>query len=103
MEDFLDDKKFSNEFVICERIISPILSIISKANNLPLWSHVKFEVNKDLGLTGEFDYMLAPARRGIFTTPVVCLGEAKRDNFVKGWAQVGAEMIAAQKQMVMLK
>jgi len=28
---------------------------------------------------------------------VVCLGEAKKDDFVQGWAQVSAEMIAAQK------
>ncbi len=27
----------------------------------------------------------------------MCLGEAKKDDFVQGWAQVSAEMIAAQK------
>ncbi len=99
-EDFVDMKNFVNEFVICESILRPILSTVSKANNLPLWSHIKFEYDKELGLSGEPDYFLAPARvKGSkrFTTPVVCLGEAKKDNFDRGWGQVGAEMIAAQK------
>ncbi len=98
--DFADMKNFVNEIVICEAILRPILSNVARANDLPLFSHVRFDYNKEMGLSGESDYLLAPARAkgsSRFTTPVVCLGEAKRDNFIKGWGQVSAEMIAAQK------
>ncbi len=98
--DFFDMKNFVNEFTICESIIRPILADVARNNDLPLFSHIKLEYDKKLGLTGEPDYFLAPTlEKGgkKYTTPVVCVGEAKRDNFVKGWAQVGAEMIAAQK------
>ncbi len=98
--DFANMKNFVNEFVICESIIRPILSDLSIANDLPLFSHTKLEYDKDLGLTGVPDYFLAPLlAKGSsrFTTPVVCLGEAKKDDFVKGWGQVAAGMIAAQK------
>jgi len=99
-EDFKNMRNFINEFVICESIIRPILVDVARKNNLPLFSHCKLEYDKEVGLSGVPDYILAPekskgGRR--FTTPVVCLGEAKRDDFVQGWAQVSAEMIAAQK------
>ncbi len=99
IEDFTDLKNYTSEFVICEALIRPIISEVSKHNKLPLWSHVKFDVDKELGLTGEADYLWAlPNKSGEkYSHPVICLGEAKRDDFVKGWAQVGAEMIAAQK------
>ncbi len=99
-EDFADLKNFINEFVICESIIRPIIANVARKNKLPLFSHCKLEYDKELGLSGEPDYFLAPLRdigSRQFTTPVVCLGEAKKDNFVQGWAQVFAEMIAAQK------
>ncbi len=99
-EDFTHLKNFINEIAICECIIRPILADVARANKLPLFSHPKFDYDKSVGLTGVPDYILAPekskgGRR--FTTPVVCLGEAKKDDFVKGWGQVAAEMIAAQK------
>ncbi len=103
LEDFSDPKCFKNEYVICERIISPIISLLAKANNLPLWSHTHFDadINDDEKLSGEPDYLFAlPTFEGseYFTAPVICLGEAKKDNFTKGWGQVGAEMIAAQEK-----
>ncbi len=99
-DDFANMKSFINEIAICETIIRPIVSDVARANNLPLFSHAKFEYDKSLGLTGTLDYLLAPLLAkgsSLFTNPVVCLGEAKRDDFIKGWAQVSAEMIAAQK------
>ncbi len=101
LDDFNDDLNFKNEFVICERLISPIISLISKHNNLKLWSHTKFNVTVDdtLEFSGSPDYLWAiPAVEGgtIFTKTIACLAEAKQDNFTKGWAQVGAEMVATQ-------
>ncbi len=98
---FNDFTSHQNEYVICERLISPILTMISKENNLKLWSHNKYnvKVSETLELTGEPDYLWGiPAVRGgtIFSKTVACLGEAKRDKFEEAWGQVGAEMIATQ-------
>ncbi len=99
-EDFAEMKNFANEIAICECIIRPILADVARANKLPLFSHPKFDYDKSIGLTGVPDYLLAPTKskgNKNFTSAVVCLGEAKKDDFVQGWAQVSAEMIAAQK------
>ncbi len=97
-ENLNDNSCFLNEFVICEDIIKPIIKIVAKANNLPVWSHVQFDVDKAKGLNGTADYIFAPAKRGRmqFKLPIVCLGEAKKDDFIRGWGQTAAEMIAAQ-------
>ncbi len=98
LKHLIDPANFSNETVICERIISPILLEIAEENELPLWSHQPFDVDKTRNLNGIPDYILAPRKEGLtkFTTPVVCLAEAKKDDFVASWGQASAEMIAAQ-------
>ncbi len=97
-KNFNNPSSFINEYVICERIISPIINFVGDENNLPSWSHVEFNVDKEKGLTGYTDYLFAPALRGGmgFKLPVVCLGEAKKDKFDEAWGQTGAEMVAAQ-------
>ncbi len=93
---FTTRRTFCSEGSICEKIIGPILNIIGDENRLPVWSHVKLNATKQL--RGETDYLLAPEEVGGYewTTPVVCIGEAKKDDFIGGWGQVGAEMYAAQ-------
>ena len=46
-------------------------------------------------LTGVTDYLLAP-RRAYLETPLLCVAEAKRDDFEQGAAQCIAEMVACQ-------
>ena len=46
-------------------------------------------------LTGIVDYLLAP-RRAYIDTPVLCVVEAKKDNFDQGQAQCWVEMHACQ-------
>jgi hypothetical protein len=46
-------------------------------------------------LTGVADYLLAP-RRAYLATPLLCVTEAKRDDFEKGRVQCLAEMYACQ-------
>ncbi len=97
-ESFHNQISFKNEYVICERIISPILNIVSKNSKLPVWSHVPFNVDEQL--SGTPDYLFALARRGgdEYKLPIACLGEAKKDIPIqKTYGQVAAEMIAAQK------
>jgi hypothetical protein len=95
-----DDLNFINETTICERIISPILELV--ANNyerLKIWSHVPYNVDKEKGLVGEPDYLIAPRTKyGDMGLPPLCIIEAKKDNFEEGWTQALAEMVAASLQ-----
>lgn len=102
--DFIQDnlssrRNYVSESAICESIISPILTIVAKAHGIPLWSHVRFDISEEDGLIGVPDYLIAPASDigTTFTTPIICVAEAKKDNFNEGWAQTLAEMIASQR------
>jgi hypothetical protein len=102
--EFIDDnlrlkRNYVSENAICESIISPILNIICKQNAISLWSHVKFDVSEEEGLVGIPDFLIAPSSDigTTFTRPVVCVAEAKKENFNEGWAQALSEMIAAQR------
>ncbi len=46
-------------------------------------------------LTGMADYVMAP-RRAYLETPLLCVAEAKKDDFEQGAAQCIAEMVACQ-------
>ncbi|MDU9049495.1 MAG: hypothetical protein Q3M30_11625 [Candidatus Electrothrix sp. Rat3] len=92
-------RNYVSENAICESIISPILNIVAEHNGLPVWSHIRFDVSEEDGLVGIPDFIIAPASDigTTFTTPIICIAEAKKENLNEGWAQVLAEMIAAQK------
>ncbi len=95
-----DDLNFINETTICERIISPVLELM--ANNyerLKIWSHVPYNVDREKGLVGEPDYLIAPRTKyGDMGVPPLCIIEAKKDDFDGGWTQALAEMVAASLQ-----
>ena len=95
-----DDLNFINETTICERIISPILELISdNYESLKIWSHVPYNVDKEKGLVGEPDYLVAQKTKyGDMDIPPLCIIEAKRDDFEEGWTQALAEMVAASIQ-----
>ncbi|WP_417915645.1 hypothetical protein [Candidatus Electronema sp. JM] len=95
-----DDLNFINETTICERIISPILEIIAgNYELLKIWSHVPYNVDKEKGLVGDPDYLIAPRTKyGDMGIPPLCIVEAKKDNFEEGWTQALAEMVAASLQ-----
>ncbi len=92
-------RNYVSENAICETMIAPILGIISQHNELPVWSHVRFDIAPEEGLVGVPDFIVAPASPigTIFTSPMICVAEVKKENFNEGWAQVLAEMIAAQR------
>lgn len=95
-----DDLNFINETTICERIISPILELVSdQYESLKIWSHVPYNVDQERGLVGEPDYLVAPKTKyGDMGVPPLCIVEAKKDNFEEGWTQALAEMVAASIQ-----
>jgi len=88
---------FINDVTICETIIRPILDRIAENyDNLNVWSHIPYNVDVDQGLAGEPDYLIAPRTKyGDMARPVLCVIEAKQDNFEEGWAQALAEMVAS--------
>jgi hypothetical protein len=88
---------FRNEVTICNKIITPMLNIVEE-NNKPLnvWIEEPFNVDKEKGLVGEPDYLIAPATDcGGMALPPLCIIEAKKQDWDQGWTQALAEMIAA--------
>jgi hypothetical protein len=95
-----DEMSFINEIAICEDIIKPILNLIEiKYEFLHVWTHVTYNVDKDKGLVGEPDYLIAPRTKyGRMGIPPLCVIEAKQEKFEEGWAQALAEMVATSIQ-----
>jgi len=93
-----DSMSFINEVTICEDIIKPILTQISaKYKSLYIWSHVAYNVDKDL--VGEPDYLIATrTKHGGMGIPPLCVMEAKKENGEEGWAQTLVEMYATSIQ-----
>ncbi|MGK7872652.1 MAG: hypothetical protein AB4426_04865 [Xenococcaceae cyanobacterium] len=89
-----------SEYAICETIIFPILKEVYRdyRDKFTLWSHKT--ITYDEKLSGTPDYILAkrsPLGKQIFEKPYFVAVEAKRDDFIKGWGQCLAEMVAIQK------
>lgn len=59
---------------------------------LKVWKATLLETDE---LTGVADYLITP-KRAYVATPLLCVAEAKRDDFVQGRAQCLAEMYACQ-------
>jgi len=87
-----------NETVICEKIISPIITEIAEFHNIFIWSHAPFNVDAEKSLVGIPDYLIGVKDIDdvSFKSPIACLGEAKKENFTEAWGQVISEMYAAQ-------
>jgi hypothetical protein len=93
----LNSLSFRNEATICNKVITPMLNIVEE-NNKPLnvWIEEPFNVDKEKGLVGEPDYLIAPATDyGGMELPPLCIIEAKKQDWDEGWTQALAEMVAA--------
>ncbi len=98
LKNFKTPSRIYNEFAICENIISPIITTVADYHDLLIWSHPTFDVDKELGLMGSPDFLIAPSGRAksSFTTPVVCIGEVKQEKFREAYGQIISEMYASQ-------
>jgi len=95
-EELHDDTNYVSEYAICEAIIRPILKMVAKNYSLKVWSHVSYDVDKEKGLVGKPDYLIAARTKyGTMARPSLCVIEAKQDNFDEGWTQALAEMVAS--------
>ena len=74
-------------------LIDSLLSeIVPNYDALKVWKAAALRTDT---LTGTADYLIAP-RRAYLETPLLCVIEAKRDDFEKGRAQCIAEMFACR-------
>ncbi|OQY48442.1 MAG: hypothetical protein B6242_02345 [Anaerolineaceae bacterium 4572_78] len=105
---FMEELKFSlsmkssveSEMFFREQLISPFMRQAWKLHSsLKLWINRK--LTYDDILTGEPDYFLTSRPRGATTTPVgkplLAVSEAKQEDFIEGWGQCLATMLACQK------
>jgi hypothetical protein len=88
-----------SEYAVCETIIFPVLKEVYRTyrKKFTLWSHKSINYNEKL--SGIPDYILAkrsPLGKEVFEKPFFVTVEAKKDNFIKGWGQCLAEMLALQ-------
>ena len=82
-----------------EFIIAPILaSLVQEQRRFSIFSGQTFEVEPELGLTGECDFLLSlHPDSPIIEAPVFALVEAKKQDIEGGLGQCAAQMIAAQR------
>jgi hypothetical protein len=91
---------FTSEASRCENVIYPILREVYKSfvHQYTLWSHKS--ITYDNKLTGTPDYLISTKSelgKTILGLPILIVVEAKQNNFIEGWGQCLAELIAAQK------
>jgi hypothetical protein len=82
-----------------EMIIAPILmeAVQLSQRRLNLFSGITFDVDKERGLSGVCDYLLARSPERFFLNhPVVAVVEAKREDIPSGLGQCVAAMVGAR-------
>jgi hypothetical protein len=83
-----------------EMIIAPILmeAVRLSGYRLNLFSGLSLDVDKERGLTGVCDYLLALSPERFFLShPVVAVVEAKREDITGGLGQCAAAMVGARE------
>ncbi|HYT92189.1 MAG TPA: hypothetical protein VEL76_25970 [Gemmataceae bacterium] len=104
LREFLDEWSpaalaMNTEKARSEMIIAPILmeAVRLSAHRLNLFSGITFDVDKDRGLSGVCDYLLARSPERFFLShPVVAVVEAKREDIPSGLGQCVAAMVGAR-------
>ncbi len=105
---FMEDLQYSlsikkpnpSEIAICENLISPIIRYVArKHQHINIWSR-EYDLRYDDKLCGTPDYLFSYTEDQETlskTMPLICVSEAKVDNFTLAWGQTLAEMLACQK------
>ena len=91
---------FASETSRCENVIYPILRDVYKkyVDRFSLWSHKS--IAYDAQLSGTPDYLISTKSalgKTVLGTPIIVVVEAKRNNFIEGWGQCLAELVAVQR------
>jgi hypothetical protein len=95
---------FGSEASRCEAVIYPILREACKSfiQEYSLWSHKSIVADDILTGTPDYtpDYIVAKRSqlgKNVLDFPLVLIAEAKQNDFVRGWGQCLAELVAAQR------
>lgn len=89
----------NNEKSRSEYIVAQILLEVKERNKdiIGLYSGENLEANKEQGLNGECDFILAKSpSSSTIETPIFCLVEAENENLMSGLGQCVAQMLGAQ-------
>ena len=70
-----------------------LLEALNAFDGLKIWKEASLQTQQ---LTGVVDYLIAP-QAVVYQQPLLCVVEAKKDNFEKGMAQCLVEMYACQQ------
>jgi hypothetical protein len=97
----LDNKKPTpSEISVCENFISPMIRLVARKHpHITHWSR-EYEIWADDILCGKPDYLFSYRKNPkalMLGMPLVCVAEAKIDDFVGAWGQTLAEMVACEK------
>jgi hypothetical protein len=97
----LDNKKpTSSEIAVSENFISPMIRLVAQHHpHLTYWSR-EYEMRADDLLFGKPDYLFSyreNIKEVMYGMPLVCVAEAKIDDFMGAWGQALAEMVACEK------
>ncbi len=82
-----------------EMIIAPILmeAVRQSGHRISLFSGINFDVDRERGLNGACDFLIARSREQFYLSrPVIAVIEAKREDIIAGLGQCIAAMVAAQ-------
>jgi hypothetical protein len=82
-----------------EMIIAPILMnvVMQSGQAISLFSGISFDVDREQGLNGACDFLIARSRELFYLSrPVIAVVEAKREDIVAGLGQCVAALVAAQ-------
>jgi hypothetical protein len=98
LEEALEFPLYNSEKAKSELLIMPLLKEVRRHfKNFIVYSGYNFDVDNAQGLNGFCDYLLSSSEQSVeIHSPVFCLVEAKNKTVEEGFAQVGAEMYAAQ-------
>lgn len=96
----LENKKPTpSEIAVSENFISPMIRLVVQQHpHLTYWSR-EYEMRADDVLFGKPDYLFSYRKNPkalMLGMPLVCVAEAKIDDFVGAWGQALAEMVACQ-------
>ena len=90
----------STEKARSEFLISPVLLELwlLRDRRIGLLSGVEFTIDESQGLNGVCDYILTRSPEQLFVkAPVLMVADARNEDMKRGYAQCGAQMIAAQR------
>ncbi len=90
---------FSTEKSRSERLVTPILLELCRLNHhsFSIYSGANMDVNEELGLRGECDFIFSFSRIQDFVmSPIFCITEAKKLDIEKGTIQAAAQVIGAK-------